>query len=276
MAHLNWTWIGLASISVLMLPVLILLWPLTLIALVIGLCRWSQHHQGVLAAEISRWNQRHSGAVVCVQERHGLIAQLMLNPAEESAQTVLCLQVKLLEQSSNLFELTGHTIALGPWTPTASPFRSQLRGLMKTADVALVNEIAVEAQALRNLSQWLEEIAWSDQAIETLKRMDREAEDAIRVAFGNPLLEDSIPQLQQAQQRYRSESEELKAAATEARTMARHLGDFLCIPASARRIIQFDPVQISNRSRFQQLRQSFNDVVLLNQCFRDLSAQKLA
>ena len=55
--------------------------------------------------------------------------------------------------------------------------------------------------------------------------------------------------------------------------MARHLGDFLCISASARRIVQFDPVQISNRSRFQQLRQSFNDVVLLNQCFQDLSAQ---
>ena len=40
---------------------------------------------------------------------------------------------------------------------------------MKTADVAVVNEIAVEAQALRNLNQWLEEIAWSDQAIEALE-----------------------------------------------------------------------------------------------------------
>ena len=83
-----------------------------------------------------------------------------------------------------------------------------------------------------------------------MKKLDREAEDAILVAFGNPFLEDSIPQLQQAQQRYRSESSELKTAANEARTMARHLGDFLCLSASARRIIQFDPVQISNRSSF--------------------------
>ena len=51
MAPLNWTWIGLASISVLMLPVLILLWPLTLIALVIGICHWSRQHQQVLAAK---------------------------------------------------------------------------------------------------------------------------------------------------------------------------------------------------------------------------------
>ena len=275
MARLNWTWIGLASISVLMLPVLFLLWPLSLMALVIGLCRWSQHHQQVLAAEINAWNQRHSGAVVCAQERHGLIVQLSLKQGGESAQRVLWLQVNLLEHSSNRFELTGHAIALGPWMPTATPFRAQLRGLMKTADVALVNEIAVEAQALRNLSQWLEEIAWSDQAIETLKRMDREAEDAIRVAFGNPLLEDSIPQLQQAQQRYRGESSELKTAASEARTMARHLGDFLCIPASARRIIQFDQVQISDRSRFQHLRQSFHDLVMLNDVFRELSSKKL-
>lgn len=275
MERLNWTWIGLASISVLMLPVLILLWPLTLIALVIGLCHWSQHHQQVLAAEINTWNQRHSGAVVSVHEHHGLIVQLSLKPAEKTSQRVLWLQVKLLEHGNRLFELRSHAIALGSWNPTETPFRTQLRGLMKTAGVALVNEIAVEAQALRNLSQWLEEIAWSDEAIETLKRMNREAEEAIRVAFGNPLLEDSIPQLQQAQQRYRSESSELKTAAKEARTMAQHLGDFLCIPASARRIIQFDPVESSNRSRFQQLRQSFNDVVLLNKCFRDLSAQKL-
>ena len=276
MARLNWTWIGLTSISVLMLPLLILLWPLTLMAVVIGLCRWGQHHQGALASEISTWNQRHNGAVVCIHQRYGLIAQLMLDPTERSTPKVLTLQVQLLEESSSLFELKGHTIQLGPWSPSTTPLRAQLRVLLKSADVALVNEIAVEAQALRNLNQWLKEIAWSDQAIEALKRMDREAEEAIQVAFGNPLLEDSIPQLQLAQQRYRSESEELQAASNEGRTMARHLGDFLCIPASARRIIQFDPAQISNRSRFQQLRQSFNDVVLLNQCFQELSAQKLA
>ena len=276
MASLNWTWIGLASISVLMLPVLILLWPLTLMAVVIGLCRWGPHHQGVLASEISAWNQRHSGAVVCVRERHGLIRELVLNPAEHSSQTVLCLQVNLLEPRGRAFALTEQAFQLGPWHRTATPFRTQLRGLMKSADVALVNEIAVEAQALRNLNQWLEEIAWSDQALETLERMDHEAEDAIRVAYGNPLLEQSIPQLQQAQQRYRSERSTLLVAANEARTTVRHLGDFLCIPASARRIIQFDSMPISNRSRFRELRQSFNDVVLLNQCFQNLSAQKLA
>ena len=77
MAGLNWSWIGLASISVLILPLLILLWPLTLVALVLGLCRWIQHHQRALAAEINTWNQRHSGAVVCVRERYGLIPQLV-------------------------------------------------------------------------------------------------------------------------------------------------------------------------------------------------------
>ena len=276
MARLNWSWIGLASLSVLMLPLLILLWPLTVIALVFGLCHWSRHPHGVLPSEISAWNRRYGGAVVRAQDRHGLIGQLTLKPAELSTQTVLWLEMTLLEPSGRLFTLKDQAIHLGPWQRTAKPFRAQLRGLMKNADVALVNEIAVEAQALRNLNQWLKEIAWSDQAIDALKRMDREAEETIQIAFGNPLLEGSITQLQLAQQRYRSESEELQAAANEARTMARHLGDFLCIPASARRIVHFDPERISNRSRFQQLRQSFNDVVLLNQCFQDLSAQKLA
>ena len=276
MARLNWTWIGLASLSVLMLPLLILLWPLTVIALVFGICHWSRHPHGVVVSEISAWNRRYGGAVVRAQDRHGLIGQLTLKPAELSTQTVLWLEMTLLEPSGRLFTLKDQAIHLGPWQRTAKTFRAQLRGLMKNADVALVNEIAVEAQALRNLNQWLKEIAWSDQAIEALKRMDREAEETIQIAFGNPLLEGSITQLQLAQQRYRSESEELQAAANEARTMAKHLGDFLCIPASARRIIQFDHVRISNRSRFQQLRQSFNDVVLLNQCFQDLSAQKLA
>lgn len=275
MERLNWAWIGMACLSVLMLPVLILFWPLTLIAMVVGLCRWRRHHQRLLVTEISAWNQSHAGTVVCVQGRHGLIEQLKLKPAEGSTEVVLWLQVNLLERSTRLLELHSHSIQLGTWHPAATSFRAQLRRLQKTAEVTLVNEIAVEAQALRNFNQWLDEIAWSNQAIETLKRMDREAEDAIRVAAGNPLLEDSIPQLQQAQQRYRSESSELKTAANEARTMARYLSDFLCIPASARQIIQFDNAQISNRSQFQQLRQSFNDVVLLNQCFQDLSSQKL-
>ena len=199
-----------------------------------------------------------------------------MNPAERSTQAVLSLQMTLLKQNNKVFELAANTNHLGPWTPSTTPLRAQLRGLLKRADVALVHEIAVEAHAMRNLNQWLDEISWSDQAIQTLQRMDCEAEKAIKVAHGNPLLEQSIPQLQQAQQRYRSERSTLQTAAKEARTMARHLGDFLCIPASARRIIQFDSVPISNRSRFRELRQSFNDVVLLNQCFQDLSAQKLA
>ena len=58
------------------------------------------------------------------------------------------MQISLLEPSGRLFGLTVQAIQLGPWHRTAIPFRSQLRGLMNTTDVALVNEIAVEAQAL--------------------------------------------------------------------------------------------------------------------------------
>ena len=48
MGRLNWTWIITASICILMLPVLILLWPLTLMVMVIGLRRRRRHHQGFL------------------------------------------------------------------------------------------------------------------------------------------------------------------------------------------------------------------------------------
>ncbi len=58
--------------------------------------------------------------------------------------------------------------------------------------------------------------------------------------------------------------------------MARKLVDFLSVPEAIRPILTFDLEQLVDPGRLTTLQQSFQEVVLLNDTFRELSARKLA
>jgi hypothetical protein len=58
--------------------------------------------------------------------------------------------------------------------------------------------------------------------------------------------------------------------------MARKLVDFLSVPEAIRPILSFDLEQLVDPGRLAALEQSFQEVVLLNDTFRELSARKLA
>jgi hypothetical protein len=58
--------------------------------------------------------------------------------------------------------------------------------------------------------------------------------------------------------------------------MLRKLYDFLSVPDRIRPILNFDLGQLYDPQRFAALEQSFSEVVLLNDTFRELSRDALA
>jgi len=58
--------------------------------------------------------------------------------------------------------------------------------------------------------------------------------------------------------------------------MVRKLQDFLSVPEAIRPILSFDLDQLYDPQRFSELEQSFSEVVLLNDAFRELSRDALA
>jgi hypothetical protein len=135
-----------------------------------------------------------------------------------------------------------------------------------------VNDLSVEARATQAAIECLREISWTEGAIEKLTELLASTRRTLAKARGNELLEPSIPQLQQALAAFDAEENKLR----QARAIARKLVDFLSVPEAIRPILSFDLDQLVDPGRLAALEQSFQEVVLLNDTFRELSARKLA
>lgn len=94
-------------------------------------------------------------------------------------------------------------------------------------------------------------------------------------AAGNELLEPSIPQLRQALSTFEGERQKLHLHRREAEAMLRKLHDFLTVPQEIRPILHFDLDDLFDPGRLEALQASFEEVVTLNDSYRELSRERL-
>jgi hypothetical protein len=160
--------------------------------------------------------------------------------------------------------------------------RQQLRsgaGLaawLRSGGISQLDDLSVEAKAVKAAMACLRERSWTDTALGKLNGLRSSVIDTLAKAKGNELLEGSIPQLQQALDAFNGEREKLLQANRNAGEMLRKLHDFLSVPAGIRPILNFDFDQLFDPQRFAALEQSFSEVVLLNDAFRQLSEERQA
>lgn len=253
------------------LPILMALWPLVVVVGVLGLVVWvvQIYSQQVTALELKNWNSRHGQAICRWKNQHGVIQELV------GSQQILELKVSLLDQDSGRAVLVDEQIKLAP-APGAGLFSaSDITTRLERTGIELIGELSVEAKAMRTALQCVEEMLWSSRALEDLQQMGRDAEHTITIAPGNELLEPAIPQLLEAKANVEREIELIQNAVRESSAMLNDLGEFLSVPASIRPVLNFDPTTRHRPKRLQELQASFEEVVLLNQVYRDLSENKL-
>jgi hypothetical protein len=147
---------------------------------------------------------------------------------------------------------------------------------LRSGGITPLAELSVEAKATRAAMECLRERAWTSDALGKLNGLRAAVIDTLAKARGNELLEPSIPQLQQALGAFELERRKLEQAHHSAGEMLRKLHDFLGVPDGIRPILTFDLDQLFDPQRFRALEQSFEEVVLLNDAFRELSRDALA
>lgn len=153
---------------------------------------------------------------------------------------------------------------------------SGIKRWLDAGGIRLLEDLSVEAKATRAAIQCLREQAWAQEALGKLEGIKVSLADTLTKAEGNELLEASIPQLQKALRTFEAEEEKLQQARQSATEMVRKLHDFLSVPEAIRPILSFDLDQLYDPQRFSELEQSFSEVVLLNDAFRELSRDALA
>jgi len=128
--------------------------------------------------------------------------------------------------------------------------RSRLRAAsgvttwLQSAGISLLDDLSVEAKAVRAAMACLKERHWTDDALTKLAGLTSALVETLEKAEGNELLESAIPQLQQALTAFEAEEYKLQQAHASAAEMLRKLNDFLSVPASIRPILTFDLDQL--------------------------------
>lgn len=187
---------------------------------------------------------------------------------------ILC---RLITGSGQQFQAEERRISL---SPPAEPHRLRsgegIAVWLRSGGVTPLDALSVEAKATRAAMECLRERAWTGEALSKLDGLRTAVIDTLAKARGNELLEPSIPQLQQALGAFELERRKLEQAHHSAGEMLRKLHDFLGVPDGIRPILTFDLDQLFDPQRFAALEQSFAEVVLLNDAFRELSKDALA
>ena len=115
------------------------------------------------------------------------------------------------------------------------------------------------------------EIDWANAALVEANSKLKNIEATIRNAPGNPLLEPSLPSLYAAKQAIEGQKENIKSALPETQKLTHNLYLYLQTPADVLHLLQNDFDGINVRSRFKQLRESFQFIVDYNENYLSLS-----
>lgn len=152
---------------------------------------------------------------------------------------------------------------------------SGIRRWLAAGGITLLEDLSVEARATRAAMECIRERAWTQDALSKIDELSASAIKTLAKAKGNELLEPAIPQLQEALRIFKAEHTKLLQAARSADEMLRKLYDYLSVPEGIRSILNFDLDQLHDPARFAELEQSFAEVVVLNETFRQLSSDAL-
>lgn len=253
------------------------------IALVSGVLN-EQHRQRLrrIAANAER---RFAGDICRIEGSYGQLQAIGVASALPVGPPLrLSLQLRLLEpapqdepQAATALQLhdcrRDMTVTPGQLETLASS--GEFGRFLRSQGITMINDLSVEARATRAAFQCLQERDWAETSQARLAEIVDSTRATLAKAGGNELLEPSIPLLQQALSNFLAEQKKLRRHRQESEVMLRKLHDFLSVPEQIRPILSFDLEGLFDPSRLQDLRASFEEVVTLNDSYRDLSRERL-
>lgn len=255
-------------------PVFLLLGLVVLIFAVVGSAVMEANRKELkVLVEVADRRVRHEACRV--RERFGVVEAISL--AGDLATPRIDIRCRTIaDEYDQLLEQNVQISLSPPADPKQLRTTTGINRWLDAGGIHLLAELSVEAKATGAAMECLREQAWAQEALDKLAGLRVSLVDTLTKAEGNELLEASIPLLQKALRAFEAEEEKLQQARLSASEMVRKLHDFLSVPEGIRPILSFDLDQLYDPQRFSALEQSFSEVVLLNDAFRELSRDALA
>lgn len=218
-----------------------------------------------MGAELAQSPCRHQGRLGVLEG--AIVLGPLLTPQ-------VVVRLLLFEPGSDWRQMPLEVLLLQPPKGLARFTSSRAWGAyLEAAGIALLPELSVEARATAAAVDCMRQARWSEQAIGRLEALLQPLTQTIDCADGNELLEPSIPQLEKARAAFLTERRKLRSALAESLDMLENLREFLTVPEAIRPILTYELDELLDPQRFNDVRQSYEDVVLLQESYRQLLQQ---
>jgi len=236
------------------------------------------HRFAALQKLVAAADQRYRNDTCHFQSQFGTIQSLQLTGDAHTPRIVV--HCRTIEPSDAGFRAVDHQIPLHPSRLPSPRTHRQLAPLITASGITLLNDLSVEAKAIRAAMEALRERDLTQRAIARLAELQSDVAATLDLAPNNELLQPSIPQLHHAQERFASEQARLQTALASTDAILRKLHDFLEVPEHIQPILNFDLdellAELDDPTRYSQLEELFSEVVGLNAIYRELEREKLA
>jgi hypothetical protein len=238
-------------------------------------------------------DRRFGGDVIHLDQTYGVLEGITVEP-DPTASPALCfaLQLRCLKTGDGgSSDPEGMASSSGAPAPSVLSQRrllpppiqleplSSMKAFARVLEgqgIQMVNDLSVEARATRAALQCAGEADWARRSLATLAPMVASVRSILAKAPDNALLEPSIPQLQQALAAFEAERCKCLQLRRESEAMLGKLGDFLSVPDTLRPILNVELDGLSDPARLEDLKASVQEVVTLNEAYRDLSRDRPA
>lgn len=279
-------------LTLLILAVMLALWQYTLLLIALGgigygLFRatkaysrlYREQDQGHaawrLGATVRAAGQPLVGRLCRYQDRFHLI-EAFTSASSRSDQAWIQVSTRRLHESAGVVSAVPMVLQFDPPPDRQGLRRSQgFAEFLAASGLELVDELSVEGKAVRASLDCLEQADWAAAALRRLQGLQADVRATLAKARGNELLEPSIPQLQQALDSFDEQRDRLTQHIRISQRTSRKLFDYLAVPDGVRAIINFDLDALIDVSAFKDLEESFNEVVAINDAFRELNRDRI-
>ena len=279
-------------LAIFIVLVMLALWQYTLsLALLVGICygflrliraysklfRDQQHAHRTwrLGRFVRGSGQALVGRFCCYRDQYYLIdAVSTVNSATE--QMWIHLSTRGLAESAGAVSVRSCVLKIeGPGDYRILRSSLGLISFLEESGLQLIDEMSVVCTALRASFDCLEQANWSRAGLKQISALEVDLKSTLTKAKGNELLEPSIPQLQDALASCGDQREKLSGYIDLSIKSSKKLYDYLAVPEGVRSIINFDVESLIDFSAFKDLEDSFNEVVAINDAFRDLNRDRI-
>ena len=246
------------------LAALLAFWPLLVVAAVVGAATlmFRASGRGAKRDKVNKIAQDCRGKPLAIHGKHGVARELKVYGS------MVVLSADMLEAGEAGPGLVSCTYTLGTIDDRAGLRYSKLFG---AHGIEWFDPLSLESKAMESAERCWKEMVWCNECLARLKTISEGVDYALSVADDNPLLNPSIERIEDIREKTTQNMSVVRRSLQELGGNLANIHEYLSVPAPIRNSFSGDEFCSFSVPHLKEAKQSFSDLLILNESYQELA-----